>query len=132
MRVGQLLYKIRAMMFGEISWEYASNSLFGHMDDDGLGQFNVICPGQTETGITEAVFEGARGTQGKIGQLNVLQGPEDSKEIAEVAFAVETASLPIVLGKHYQTDDQDLDKDQGFHKEGYDFWKVKFCKDLLR
>ncbi|KAI8802470.1 NAD-binding protein [Cladochytrium replicatum] len=82
---------------------------------------NAICPGLIETGMTEAVFEGARarGTQGKIGQLNPLQRPGDSEEIAEVvgflasgeasyvngqAIAVDgglSASLPVVPGKYY-------------------------------
>lgn len=49
---------------------------------------NAICPGLIETGMTSAVFEGARkrGTEKKIGQLNPLRRGGVADEIARVAL----------------------------------------------
>ena len=79
---------------------------------------NAICPGLTETGMTETVFERARsrGTEKKLGQLNPLRraaGPEeqaavglflasdDASYINGQAIAVDgglSSSHPVVLG----------------------------------
>ncbi|SPQ20388.1 10913223-c865-4b09-9304-f89bd8a4cb13 [Thermothielavioides terrestris] len=80
---------------------------------------NALCPGLIETGMTAPVFDTARarGTQGRIGQLNPLKRAGHADEIARVAlflvsdessyvngqaWAVDgglSAGLPYVLGK---------------------------------
>jgi NAD(P)-dependent dehydrogenase (short-subunit alcohol dehydrogenase family) len=79
---------------------------------------NAICPGLTETGMTQPIFDGARsrGNEHKLGQLNPLRraaGPEepaalalflasdDSSYVNGQAIAVDgglSSSHPVVLG----------------------------------
>jgi NAD(P)-dependent dehydrogenase (short-subunit alcohol dehydrogenase family) len=49
---------------------------------------NTICPGLVETGMTKPLFDWARqkNSQGKIGQLNPLNRPGFSQEIANTAL----------------------------------------------
>jgi len=49
---------------------------------------NAVCPGLIETGMTAAVYEGARkrGTAGKIGQINPLKRGGNADEVARVAL----------------------------------------------
>src|ERR1700712_23771 len=51
-------------------------------------RINAICPGLTETGMTQEVFDRARarGTQHRIGQLNPLQRGAVADEVARVAL----------------------------------------------
>ncbi len=80
---------------------------------------NAVCPGLIETGMTKPIFDGARarGTDGRIGQLNALARYGQPEEIAAMvlflasdeasyvngqAFAVDgglTSSLPFVVRK---------------------------------
>lgn len=50
-------------------------------------RINAVCPGLIETGMTRPIFERAeaRGTRGKIGQLNPLQRAGQPREIAAMA-----------------------------------------------
>jgi NAD(P)-dependent dehydrogenase (short-subunit alcohol dehydrogenase family) len=81
-------------------------------------RINAICPGLTETGMTQPIFDGARkrGSEHKLGQLNPLRraaGPEepaalalflasdDSSYVNGQAIAVDgglSSSHPVVLG----------------------------------
>jgi len=81
-------------------------------------RINAICPGLTETGMTQPIFDGARsrGNEHKLGQLNPLRraaGPEepaalalflasdDSSYVNGQAIAVDgglSSSHPVVLG----------------------------------
>jgi NAD(P)-dependent dehydrogenase (short-subunit alcohol dehydrogenase family) len=81
-------------------------------------RINAICPGLTETGMTQPIFDGARarGNERKLGQLNPLRraaGPEepaalalflasdDSSYVNGQAIAVDgglSSSHPVVLG----------------------------------
>jgi NAD(P)-dependent dehydrogenase (short-subunit alcohol dehydrogenase family) len=49
---------------------------------------NAICPGLIETGMTRMLFEAARarGTEGRIGQLNPLRRAGAPDEIAHAAL----------------------------------------------
>lgn len=49
---------------------------------------NAVCPGLIETGMTAAVYDGARkrGTEAKIGQINPLKRGGNADEIARVAL----------------------------------------------
>src|SRR3990167_1894113 len=51
-------------------------------------RINAVCPGLTETGMTQIVFDRARerGSEGKIGQLNPLRRAAAPEEIAQVAL----------------------------------------------
>src|SRR5690606_7513673 len=49
---------------------------------------NAICPGLIETGMTKPIFDGARakGSEGRIGQLNPMNRNGEPSEIAHMAL----------------------------------------------
>jgi NAD(P)-dependent dehydrogenase (short-subunit alcohol dehydrogenase family) len=51
-------------------------------------RINAICPGLIETNMTKPTFEyaRARGSEGKLGQLNPLRRPGQPEEIAHAAL----------------------------------------------
>jgi NAD(P)-dependent dehydrogenase (short-subunit alcohol dehydrogenase family) len=61
---------------------------------------NGICPGLIETGMTKPVFEraAAKGTSGKIGQLNPLRRPGQPEEIAKAALFLASDDASYVNG----------------------------------
>ncbi|KAK4212256.1 hypothetical protein QBC37DRAFT_425327 [Rhypophila decipiens] len=67
---------------------------------------NAICPGLIETGMTSIVFEAARarGTQGKIGQLNPLKRGGHADEIARVALFLGSDEASYVNGQAWAVD----------------------------
>ncbi len=79
----------------------AANSLSG----TGV-RVNAICPGLIETGMTRPIFEGARarGTEGKIGQLNPLQRAGVPEEIAAMALFLASDEASYVNGQAFAVD----------------------------
>ncbi|KAK4120906.1 NAD(P)-binding protein [Parathielavia appendiculata] len=67
---------------------------------------NALCPGLIETGMTAAVFDAARarGTQGKIGQLNPLKRAGHADEIARVALFLGSEESSYVNGQAWAVD----------------------------
>ena len=67
---------------------------------------NAICPGLIETGMTSLVFETARarGTEGKIGQLNPLKRGGHADEIARVALFLGSDESSYVNGQAWAVD----------------------------
>jgi NAD(P)-dependent dehydrogenase (short-subunit alcohol dehydrogenase family) len=67
---------------------------------------NAICPGLIETGMTAPVFEMARakGTDGKIGQLNPLKRAGYADEIARVALFLGSDESSYVNGQAWAVD----------------------------
>lgn len=62
---------------------------------------NAICPGLIETGMTQPIFDGARakGTEGKIGQLNPLRRAGQPIEIAQMALFLASDDASYVNGQ---------------------------------
>ncbi|KAK0938146.1 hypothetical protein LTR29_010257 [Friedmanniomyces endolithicus] len=62
---------------------------------------NAICPGLIETGMTSAVYEGARarGTEGRIGQVNPLGRGAVADEVARVALFLGSDEASYVNGQ---------------------------------
>jgi len=62
---------------------------------------NAICPGLIETGMTSAVYAGARarGTEGKIGQVNPLGRGAVADEVARVALFLGSEEASYVNGQ---------------------------------
>jgi NAD(P)-dependent dehydrogenase (short-subunit alcohol dehydrogenase family) len=79
----------------------AANSLTG----TGI-RVNAICPGLIETGMTRPIFEGARarGTEGKIGQLNPLERAGQPEEIAAMALFLASDEASYVTGQAFAVD----------------------------
>ncbi|HYM03137.1 MAG TPA: SDR family NAD(P)-dependent oxidoreductase [Stellaceae bacterium] len=69
-------------------------------------RINAICPGLIETGMTRPIFEGARarGTEGKIGQLNPLQRHGEPEEIAAAALFLASDEASYVNGQALAVD----------------------------
>ncbi|KAK3941793.1 hypothetical protein QBC46DRAFT_381990 [Diplogelasinospora grovesii] len=69
-------------------------------------RINALCPGLIETGMTSVVFETARarGTQGKIGQLNPLKRGGHADEIARVALFLGSDESSYVNGQAWAVD----------------------------
>ena len=69
-------------------------------------RINAVCPGLTETGMTQFVFDRARerGTEGKIGQLNPLRRGAVSEEIAQVALFLASDDASYVNGQAIAVD----------------------------
>ena len=67
---------------------------------------NAICPGLTETGMTQAWFDGARarGTEHKLGQLNPLKRAAGPEEQARVALFLASDASSYVNGQHLAID----------------------------
>ena len=67
---------------------------------------NAICPGLTETGMTQPVFDSARakGKQDRIGQLNPLRRAAGPQEIAEVALFLASDAASYVNGQAIAVD----------------------------
>lgn len=67
---------------------------------------NCVCPGLIETGMTRPIFEGAkaRGTQGRIGQLNPLQRPGQPEEIAAAALFLASDESSYINGQAIPVD----------------------------
>ncbi|MDX2233142.1 MAG: SDR family NAD(P)-dependent oxidoreductase [Hyphomonadaceae bacterium] len=69
-------------------------------------RINAICPGLTETGMTQPMFDAARarGSEGKIGQLNPLRRAAGPEEIAEVALFLASDASSYVNGQAIAVD----------------------------
>jgi NAD(P)-dependent dehydrogenase (short-subunit alcohol dehydrogenase family) len=67
---------------------------------------NAICPGLIETGMTAPIFQHARarGTDGKIGQLNPLQRAGAPHEIANMALFLASDEASYVNGQAFPVD----------------------------
>ena len=67
---------------------------------------NAICPGLTETGMTQPVFDRARerGTENRIGQLNPLKRAAQPEELAEVALFLASDAASYVNGQAIAVD----------------------------
>ncbi len=79
----------------------AANSLSG----TGV-RVNAVCPGLIETGMTKPIFDHARakGTDGKIGQLNPLKRPGRPEEIAAMALFLASDESSYVNGQAFAVD----------------------------
>lgn len=64
-------------------------------------RINAVCPGLTETGMTQPVFDmaRARGTDHKLGQLNPLKRAAVPEEIARVALFLASDEASYVNGQ---------------------------------
>ncbi|RDW66102.1 putative 3-oxoacyl-[acyl-carrier-protein] reductase FabG-2 [Coleophoma cylindrospora] len=69
-------------------------------------RINAICPGVIETGMTAPMYEAARarGTQGKIGQLNPLRRGAHADEVARVALFLGSEEASYVNGQAWAVD----------------------------
>jgi len=69
-------------------------------------RINAICPGLIETGMTRPVFERARarGSEGRIGQLNPLRRPGQPDEIAQMAAFLLSDAASYVNGQAIAVD----------------------------
>lgn len=67
---------------------------------------NAVCPGLIETGMTQPIFDQARarGTDGKIGQLNPLQRAGVPHEIAAMALFLASDEASYVNGQAFPVD----------------------------
>ncbi len=67
---------------------------------------NAVCPGLTETGMTQPMFDYARqrGSEGKIGQLNPLRRAAAPEEIAEVVAFLASDHASYVNGQAIAVD----------------------------
>ena len=79
----------------------AANALIG----TGV-RVNAICPGLIETGMTQSLFERARarGTEGRVGQLNPLQRAGQPDEIAGAALFLASDASSYVNGQAIAVD----------------------------
>lgn len=76
-------------------------------DLSGTGvRVNAVCPGLIETGMTKPIFDGARarGSEGKIGQLNPLRRHGEPREIAAMALFLASDEASYVNGQAIAVD----------------------------
>ena len=78
-----------------------ANELFG----TGV-RVNAVCPGLIETGMTKPTFDRARarGSEGRIGQLNPLRRHGEPREIAAMALFLASDDASYVNGQAYAVD----------------------------
>lgn len=69
-------------------------------------RINAICPGVIETGMTAPMYDAARarGTSGKIGQLNPLRRGAHADEVARVALFLGSDESSYVNGQAWAVD----------------------------
>jgi NAD(P)-dependent dehydrogenase (short-subunit alcohol dehydrogenase family) len=69
-------------------------------------RINAICPGLTETGMTQPIFDGARarGNERKLGQLNPLRRAADPEEPAALALFLASDDASYVNGQAIAVD----------------------------
>ena len=69
-------------------------------------RINVICPGLVATGMTRPIFEQARarGSEGRIGQLNPLRRAGAPGEIAQMALFLASDAASYVNGQAFVVD----------------------------
>jgi NAD(P)-dependent dehydrogenase (short-subunit alcohol dehydrogenase family) len=69
-------------------------------------RINAICPGLIETGMTRPIFEQARarGSEGKIGQLNPLRRSGVPEEIAQTALFLASDASSYINGQAIAVD----------------------------
>ena len=62
---------------------------------------NAVCPGLIETGMTRAIYEGARATdtEDRIGQLNPLRRGGDADEVAQAVVFLASAAASYINGQ---------------------------------
>jgi NAD(P)-dependent dehydrogenase (short-subunit alcohol dehydrogenase family) len=67
---------------------------------------NAVCPGLIETGMTEVIFTAARarGSEGKIGQLNPMGRAGDPGEVAEAALFLASDAASYINGQALAVD----------------------------
>jgi NAD(P)-dependent dehydrogenase (short-subunit alcohol dehydrogenase family) len=67
---------------------------------------NALCPGLTQTGMTQPVFDHARdkGVQDKLGRLNPLRRAAQPEELAQVALFLASAQSSYVNGQAIAVD----------------------------
>lgn len=67
---------------------------------------NAICPGLIETGMTAPVYDSARarGTEGRIGQINPMKRGGRADEIARVALFLGSDESSYVNGQAWAVD----------------------------
>ncbi|MBD5606289.1 MAG: SDR family oxidoreductase, partial [Candidatus Eremiobacteraeota bacterium] len=67
---------------------------------------NAICPGLTETGMTQPLFDSARarGSEHKLGQLNPLRRAAGPKEAAALALFLASDDASYVNGQAVAVD----------------------------
>jgi len=76
-----------------------------HLGGTGV-RVNAICPGLTETGMTQRVFDSARerGVEHKVGQLNPLKRGAVPSEIAQVALFLASDDASYLNGQAIAVD----------------------------
>jgi len=69
-------------------------------------RINAVCPGLIETGMTRPIFEQARarGSEGRIGQLNPLRRAGNPEEIAQTALFLASDAASYVNGQAIAVD----------------------------
>jgi NAD(P)-dependent dehydrogenase (short-subunit alcohol dehydrogenase family) len=69
-------------------------------------RINAICPGLIETGMTRPIFDAARarGSEGRIGQLNPLRRPGAPDEIAQTALFLASDASSYINGQAIAVD----------------------------
>ena len=69
-------------------------------------RINAVCPGLIETGMTKPMFDQAkaRGTEGKIGQLNPLKRAGQPEELAAVGLFLASDESSYVNGQALAVD----------------------------
>ena len=67
---------------------------------------NALCPGLTQTGMTQPIFDHARdtGVQDKLGRLNPLRRAAQPEELAQVALFLASAQSSYVNGQALAVD----------------------------